>query len=774
MGKKAGKFKKKENNNAPKKATRDFYNEDDDMMNDAIDAFHEQRDMIPLNVNEDDAESDEDNEHAVTNANVCDELEDMMEQGGNIVDHHGCDFFPERWFDKVVVLQTDNTVLYDRLSRRGYTGQKLSNNIECEIFQILLEEAKESYPEDIVASLRSDSVEDIGKNVEILSNWINKQGPEQESSDEGLIAEEEAEVLRLQQKKAKSLSAEDFGLEDDEEQLTLEEILAQGKSGVTVSADGEAKNETGTAYEEVQKDLNALTKEEQMDVVYSSAPELVGLLSELSEALEQLDNKVNPILNKINGENMIKGGMHYIEVKKLLLLSYCQAITFYLLLKSEGQPVRDHPVISRLVEIKNLLNKVTTLIQFCEKRSLPRLKREAKRASFSFSEVPLMPLQISALTNGLIFYGALLFYRIMERETPFFPLLQFFVKGHNIHLFLPAPTMKELDGNLPSELEDFLLKNVDNVTGVKLAGSNLDSEPLPISHRPSVALADVQKTEPHEAELVEANGLKSQQKNESKRKRQDDQVGIQSREMLKVRADLEEKWKQTGVSSISRKHEKENKRVRLLNGQLAAPDDFDDDAMVAGDDPEIRSLNKLSRLVTPQVARPKVISGDDDLPKRDDIGERRRKHELRVLAGAGVEPSDDVEDEPGNHASDDVASSDDGEMDSDLEFYKAVEKQHSAKLAAKEKMYSRAPVISSTTETLVDGKRQINYQMEKNRGLTRHRNKLTKNPRKKYRGKHEKQQKRRKGQVRDIKTPSGPYGGETTGINAASRRSIRL
>lgn len=89
----------------------------------------------------------------------------------------------------------------------------------------------------------------------------------------------------------------------------------------------------------------------------------------------------------------------------------------------------------------------------------------------------------------------------------------------------------------------------------------------------------------------------------------------------------------------------------------------------------------------------KVISGDDDLPKRDDIGERRRKHELRVLAGAGVEPSDDVEDEPGNHASDDVASSDDGEMDSDLEFYKAVEKQHSAKLAAKEKMYSRLDSI---------------------------------------------------------------------------------
>lgn len=39
---------------------------------------------------------------------------------------------------------------------------------------------------------------------------------------------------------------------------------------------------------------------------------------------------------------------------------------------------------------------------------------------------------------------------------------------------------------------------------------------------------------------------------------------------------------------------------------LATPDDFGDDAMGAGDDREIRSLNKLSRLLTPQVARSKV------------------------------------------------------------------------------------------------------------------------------------------------------------------------
>ncbi|KAK9127476.1 hypothetical protein Syun_016273 [Stephania yunnanensis] len=115
--------------------------------------------------------------HVVDEDLVCDELEDMMEEGGNIVDYHGCDFFPERWFDCVVVLRTDNPILYDRLSNRGYTGSKLSNNIECEIFQVLLEEAKASYPENIVVALQSDSIEDMSKNVETLVDWVRRWSP---------------------------------------------------------------------------------------------------------------------------------------------------------------------------------------------------------------------------------------------------------------------------------------------------------------------------------------------------------------------------------------------------------------------------------------------------------------------------------------------------------------------------------------------------------------------------------------------------------------------
>ncbi|KAL6043882.1 hypothetical protein STEG23_011838, partial [Scotinomys teguina] len=49
---------------------------------------------------------------------VVDELENQMREGGVIVDYHGCDFFPERWFHIVFVLRTDNSILYKRLETR--------------------------------------------------------------------------------------------------------------------------------------------------------------------------------------------------------------------------------------------------------------------------------------------------------------------------------------------------------------------------------------------------------------------------------------------------------------------------------------------------------------------------------------------------------------------------------------------------------------------------------------------------------------------------------
>merc|ERR1712137_33252 len=105
---------------------------------------------------------------------VCDELEPIMQQKGVVVDYHGSEFFPERWFDLIVVLRTDNTTLYDRLKARGYHDKKITENVECEIMQVLLEEAKDSYSSDIIWVLESNTSDQLLENVQKIEEYIQQ------------------------------------------------------------------------------------------------------------------------------------------------------------------------------------------------------------------------------------------------------------------------------------------------------------------------------------------------------------------------------------------------------------------------------------------------------------------------------------------------------------------------------------------------------------------------------------------------------------------------
>eukprot|EP00884_Botryococcus_braunii_P016784 jgi/Botrbrau1/378/Bobra.110_2s0033.1 len=105
---------------------------------------------------------------------VVDALEDMIEDGGVLVEYHSCDFFPERWFDLVIVLQTDNTILYERLQNRNYPQKKISENVTCEIMNVVVEEARESFREEIVHVLQSNTVEDIDSNVDRTCLWFEQ------------------------------------------------------------------------------------------------------------------------------------------------------------------------------------------------------------------------------------------------------------------------------------------------------------------------------------------------------------------------------------------------------------------------------------------------------------------------------------------------------------------------------------------------------------------------------------------------------------------------
>ncbi|PKU65051.1 hypothetical protein MA16_Dca004666 [Dendrobium catenatum] len=594
-------------------------------VDDEIDAFHKQREMIPLDVNEDAGDSDDDLEEPVFDL-------EGYQNGDSYNGREDDDGEDEDEDDK------DNRD-FDDLEDKGFAA-KIAR--QAKYLREKFGGGEDEMSDDDEQDEERKAVWGSKKNLYYSADNIDY---ELQSSDEDLPMEEEAEVLKIQREKAKTLEMEDFGLEasdredsdfdgDEKTFQDLSKVRVTQKPGVEVIDDL-----TIDDYEEIKKDLSALSKAEQMDVVYSSAPELVSLLSELNTSVDQLQ-QVKPLACKLVREGKDQArGMDYLELKQIVLLTYCQAISFYLLLKSEGHPVRDHPVIARLVEIKNLWEKMKQI-------SLKFPPQEGDGGNHTYESMNKLNGQDASLE----------------------------LKPNMLDISAKALVVSEMTGSLKDSAMD-----VDSKSAKKIQNSQLD---------------------------------------------------LKSIEMMKIRENLEAKLKQKGI--YGHVQGKVDKTLKDLVKPLSRVGGIIVIWSLKGYFNDFVTLKSIA-----------VVSGDGDLPKRDDIAERRRKHELRVLARARVISTDDGDegyDNPGiNTVGADFQENE--ELESEDEFYRKVKTQRVEKLNAKSELYSRAHAIPMV-EPEADGKRQITRQI-----------------------KHQKAVIRRKGQIRDIRKPSGPYGGESTGIN---------
>ncbi|KAL3914874.1 MAG: hypothetical protein SGARI_008316, partial [Bacillariaceae sp.] len=102
-------------------------------------------------------------------------LDKAAEDGQGIVaDFHMCEIFPERWFDLVLVLRASTDTLFDRLTKRGYNEKKRAENMEAEIMQVILDEAREAYAQEIVHEVSSNTIEDMDTNVNRVAQWCEQ------------------------------------------------------------------------------------------------------------------------------------------------------------------------------------------------------------------------------------------------------------------------------------------------------------------------------------------------------------------------------------------------------------------------------------------------------------------------------------------------------------------------------------------------------------------------------------------------------------------------
>ncbi|NXC67929.1 SAS10 protein, partial [Anhinga anhinga] len=207
--------------------------------------------------------------------------------------------------------------------------------------------------------------------------------------------EEEQEAKVIQRRLVQDLGEDDYGLD------VIQGYLAEQQK---------AHDSKG---QKIDKDLQTLSKKEQLKLLKQESPELLQLIEDFEVKLMELKDELHPLLEMVKNGTIPQGkGSRYLQTKYQLYLSYCANISFYLVLKSKRMPIHSHPIIERLVAYRNIINDLAVIDQklssevrmllknYYDKKEA-KLRKEKKFAVFLPLDVKKnKPKHAAALANG--------------------------------------------------------------------------------------------------------------------------------------------------------------------------------------------------------------------------------------------------------------------------------------------------------------------------------------------------------------------------------------
>ncbi|NXR84985.1 SAS10 protein, partial [Hypocryptadius cinnamomeus] len=236
--------------------------------------------------------------------------------------------------------------------------------------------------------------------------------------------EEEQEAQVIQRRLVRDLGEDDYGLDMIQSYLAKQQKTHDSKG------------------QKIDKDLQALSKKEQLKLLKQESPELLQLMEDFEVKLMEIKDELHPLLQMVRDGTIPQGkGSRYLQTKYHLYLNYCANISFYLVLKSKRMPVHSHPVIERLVEYRNIINdlavidqklspQVRMLLRHYYDKKEEKLRKENKFSVFlTMNGNKNKPRRASAPVNGqaaataelsdeseLDEEAALKYYRMMEEK----------------------------------------------------------------------------------------------------------------------------------------------------------------------------------------------------------------------------------------------------------------------------------------------------------------------------------------------------------------------
>ena len=232
------------------------------------------------------------------------------------------------------------------------SGTDSDSDLELPTIKKLRKKAKMEAKEG-TGDISDSDIEDNAEEVDDLRRWGTKKkhyyggntGEELEDDLEGSDLEEdkmeEMEAAKLQSRQLEMMEEEDF----------LDTYVPKDQ----VKNKSESK---AVSVDSVTKDFSKLSAKEQKNLFRQQNPEFDGVISDFKIRMEE-SIKLSKVVN-LAADGLIPDGpcLEFARYKLELLLNYCTNVSAYIMFKSQGVSLTLHPVTTRLVQYRQLIDKV--------------------------------------------------------------------------------------------------------------------------------------------------------------------------------------------------------------------------------------------------------------------------------------------------------------------------------------------------------------------------------------------------------------------------------
>lgn len=269
----------------------------------------------------------------------------------------------------------------------------------------------------------------------------------------------------------------------------------------------------------------------------------------------------------------------------------------------------------------------------------------------------------------------------------------------------------------------------------------------------------------------------------------EDQIGGSGSESIRINKEEEESESEVELEDFEEYvavPRVTKKQKRLPNKASVDSNDFLESKINDIDEQDKKVRKKTLRFYTSKIDQEENrqkdrFKGDDDIPYKERLYERKQRL-LEEARKRGLNDPNAIELDGKDYNSEEEAVASDIKSQTTGDYYEIIKQQKRLKKEIRREAHSnavlaaRAGKLEEAAELLGDdGKRAINYQIMKNKGLTPKRKKDNRNSRVKKRKKYDKAQKKLKS-IRAVYSggQTGPYEGEKTGIKKNLSRSVRF